>query len=277
VGTFDSKDAGIRQVTAAYTLQDGTNDGLASNYSLANTIHAAIITPKALTVTGTTAADKAHDGTTTATITVGTLSGFIAPETVTATATGTFDSAAAGDRLATAVYTLLNGTNGGLATNYSLANTINLAAKITGGTTNTPRFDSTLPQTSSQDPQSQIKYALAFDNSLGSGVSRQVFFQQIVDTVGQSLGLPGGLVQVSFTPAVTVPGTQGADEQELIRSGPSFYQAVTRGIQQLRLSTSDAVLFDSMRFVSKPADAARAAKLNELIARITALVPARPN
>ncbi|MHB8913216.1 MAG: beta strand repeat-containing protein, partial [Lysobacter sp.] len=130
-GTFDSKDAGPRTATATYTLADGSNGGLADNYSLADTSgHAATITPKALTVTGTTAAGKTYDGSATAAITAGTLSGFVGTETVTATATGTFDSKEAGPRTATATYTLADGSNGGLADNYSLADTSGHAATI---------------------------------------------------------------------------------------------------------------------------------------------------
>ncbi|HBU29158.1 MAG TPA: hypothetical protein DEB56_05505 [Thiobacillus sp.] len=210
-GTFDSKDAGPRTATATYTLADGSNGGVATNYSLANTTGhtatiakkaidlsvtktydgnadfttgfvldagdiigsdtvsvsggsasvisananaygsfagstlalsnanytltggtvSATITPKTLTVTGTTAAGKTYDGTPTATINVGTLSGFVGTETVTATATGTFDSKDADLRTATATYTLADGTNGGLAGNYSLADTGGHAATIT--------------------------------------------------------------------------------------------------------------------------------------------------
>ncbi|NQV31858.1 MAG: hypothetical protein HQ515_04145, partial [Phycisphaeraceae bacterium] len=65
-----------------------------------------------------------------ATVTVGTLSGFVATETVTATADGTFDSKNVGPRTATAAYTLADGTNDGLATNYSLAGTTGHAATI---------------------------------------------------------------------------------------------------------------------------------------------------
>jgi hypothetical protein len=89
-----------------------------------------IVTPKALTITGTAAANKSYDGTATATITAGTLSGLIGTETLAVTATGTFDSKNAGARTATAAYTLADGTNEGLAGNYSLANTAGLAATI---------------------------------------------------------------------------------------------------------------------------------------------------
>jgi hypothetical protein len=50
-GTFDSKNAGARTATAAYTLADGGNGGLASNYTLAGTSgHAATISPKVLSL-----------------------------------------------------------------------------------------------------------------------------------------------------------------------------------------------------------------------------------
>ena len=129
-GTFDSKNAGSRTATAVYSLVDGTNGGLASNYSLANTTHSATIAKKALSVTGTSVANKTYDGNTIAAITVGTLSGFVNSETVSATANGTFGNKNAGVRAATAAYTLVNGTNGELATNYSLANTTGLSASI---------------------------------------------------------------------------------------------------------------------------------------------------
>ena len=122
-GTFNNQNAGSRTATASYTLVNGT--GLASNYSLANTTHSATIAQKALTVSGSTAAGKTYDGSTTAAINVGTLSGFVNSETVSATASGTFNNQNAGSRTATASYTLVNGT--GLASNYSLANTTHSA------------------------------------------------------------------------------------------------------------------------------------------------------
>ncbi|MEN6413105.1 MAG: YDG domain-containing protein [Veillonellales bacterium] len=134
-GVFDSQNAGSRTATASYTLADGENGGLASNYSLADTAGlTATIGKKALTVTGSTAADKTYNGTADAAITVGSLSGFVGSETVSATATGVFDSQNAGSRTATASYTLADGTNGGLASNYSLADTAGLTATIAAKT-----------------------------------------------------------------------------------------------------------------------------------------------
>jgi hypothetical protein len=81
------------------------------------------ITAKALTITAASIASKAYDGTpATGSITLGSLSGFIGTETVTATATGAFaDGNVEAGKAATITYTLVNGTNGGLAINYSLA------------------------------------------------------------------------------------------------------------------------------------------------------------
>ncbi|MDD2887795.1 MAG: YDG domain-containing protein, partial [Aliarcobacter sp.] len=99
---------------------------LNANYALdseGNTAGSFVIAQKALTVTGTTASNKTYDGTIAATVaTLGTLNGFVGSETVTASATGTFDSKNAGDRTATFTYTLADGENGGLASNYSIAN-----------------------------------------------------------------------------------------------------------------------------------------------------------
>ena len=133
VGTFNSKDVlAANTVTAVYTLVDGASGELASNYSLANDSLASTITAKSLTMTGSAAASKVYDGNTTASVTLGALSGEVVGETLgTSTAVGTFNSK---DVLAantvTAVYTLVDGANGELASNYSLAND-NLASTIT--------------------------------------------------------------------------------------------------------------------------------------------------
>jgi filamentous hemagglutinin family protein len=131
-GTFDNKNAGSRTATARYTLADGANGGLAANYTLADTIsHQATITPKALAISGTTAADKTYDGTTAASITIGSLAGLVGNERIEVTASGEFDAKDAGSRSATARYTLADGANGGLAANYTLADTIGHQATIT--------------------------------------------------------------------------------------------------------------------------------------------------
>jgi hypothetical protein len=87
------------------------------------------ILKKALTMTGSVAANKTYDGSATATATAGTLSGFVGAETVSASLTGANfnDSRAADGKTVTLVYTMSDGDNDGLASNYSLSNDITTA------------------------------------------------------------------------------------------------------------------------------------------------------
>ena len=136
--TFNSKDVLTANLVTANSnvLADGTNGGLASNYSLATgqTV-AANITPATLTAT-IAAPNKVYDGTTTATPTFTITGGLVGTETVTATGTATFNSK---DVLTANLVTansnvLADGTNGGLASNYSLATGQTVAANITPAT-----------------------------------------------------------------------------------------------------------------------------------------------
>lgn len=122
---YSSPNAGSYPSTVVtYTLADGTDGGLAANYSLENGTATGEITSKPLSVTDPMIASKEYNGSSTSgAVTVGTLSGFVGTETVTATAVGTFADANVGTgKSATIVYTLEDGVNGGLAINYSLAN-----------------------------------------------------------------------------------------------------------------------------------------------------------
>ena len=132
-GAFNSKDvASATEVTASYTLADGTSGGLAANYNLdATTGISASITAKPLSVTDTVAANRSYDATTDVAITVGQLSGFVGTETVSVSGTPTaLSSPNAGTYTTTASYTLANGANGGLATNYSLADTTDIGVVV---------------------------------------------------------------------------------------------------------------------------------------------------
>ena len=132
---YSNKNVGSAySVTVTYTLSDN-GTFLASNYSApaSSVISNASITAKALTITAPTVT-KEYDGTTTAgTETVGTLSGFVGTETVIATGTATaYASANVGSTYSVTVsYSLADGTNGGVATNYSLANSAISNASIT--------------------------------------------------------------------------------------------------------------------------------------------------
>ncbi|MEI8086913.1 MAG: hypothetical protein WCG93_11935 [Paludibacter sp.] len=82
------------------------------------------VAKKELSITGSSIAAKTYNGNTASgTIHVGTITGFVGTETVTATGSCTLLSPNVWGETATIVYTLVNGTNGGLASNYSLANT----------------------------------------------------------------------------------------------------------------------------------------------------------
>uniref|UniRef100_A0A6C0KL96 YDG domain-containing protein n=1 Tax=viral metagenome TaxID=1070528 RepID=A0A6C0KL96_9ZZZZ len=131
--SFASKNAIASQiVTATMTLSNGS--GLASNYSVptVNPTTSANITAKLLTITGVTAADKIYDGTTVASFSsTGTLNGLVLTETLTTTLNGSFaDTDLGTSKPVTAKVTLANGTNGGLASNYSITNPTGLTASI---------------------------------------------------------------------------------------------------------------------------------------------------
>jgi hypothetical protein len=140
-----------KTATITYTLANGANGGLATNYSLASGSGTGNITAKSLTIGAATIASKVYDGTTTSgVVTPGTLSGFVGTQTVTATATGVYANANVGTgKTATITYTLANGTNGDLATNYSLASgsgTGNITTKaltISGATITNKVYDGT--------------------------------------------------------------------------------------------------------------------------------------
>ncbi|MFL2828002.1 MAG: beta strand repeat-containing protein, partial [Candidatus Puniceispirillales bacterium] len=122
--TFNNKNVGTgKTVTVnSITLADGANGGLASNYSI-NTgqTSTANVTAKTLTVSGITTSNKVYDSTTTATTTLS-FSGLIGSETINNTNSSTFDNKNIGTAKAVTVnsITLVDGNNGGLASNYSI-------------------------------------------------------------------------------------------------------------------------------------------------------------
>jgi autotransporter-associated beta strand protein len=127
----------------------------AANYTLNGATGAVQITPKVLAITPPVIASKVYNATSAAgAVTAGTLAGFVGTETVTTTASA---AAYSGPDVGSypggvITYALANGTNGGLAANYSLssgtaegtitARTLTLTAvtatKIYDGTTTAP-------------------------------------------------------------------------------------------------------------------------------------------
>ena len=134
--TFNAKNVATANLVTVNTaaLADGSNGGLATNYSLtAGQTVAASITPKDLTAT-VTAPSKTYDGTSTATPTLSIdQTGFVGSETVTATGTATFNTknVATANLVTVNTTTLADGTNDGVASNYRLAAGQTVAASIT--------------------------------------------------------------------------------------------------------------------------------------------------
>jgi hypothetical protein len=129
IGSYDDWNVGTGKTAAiVYTLADGTNGGLAANYSLANTISTGDITAKALTVTSPAVTSKNYDGSTNASIT-GILSEVENGDVVTLTGTGTFDSANVGTGIGVTSTSTLSGADAG---NYTLTQPTGLTGDING-------------------------------------------------------------------------------------------------------------------------------------------------
>jgi uncharacterized repeat protein (TIGR02543 family) len=100
------------------------------NYTLTQPTLSADITTKALTVSGASAANKPYDGTTTASITGGSLIGVISPDAVTLTQAGNFVTANVGAGIAVTPNFSISGADAG---NYTLTQPSGLSADITQG------------------------------------------------------------------------------------------------------------------------------------------------
>jgi hypothetical protein len=137
---FLDKNAGTGKTVniGGITLADGTNGGLASNYHVAPTATALGIIDRKLLTVNATVANRVYDRTTAATVTSYGLAGFVGIETVTPVYTGSasFIDKNVGTAKAVSItgINLLNGTNGGLANNYTVAATAAGTADITTAT-----------------------------------------------------------------------------------------------------------------------------------------------
>jgi len=127
-GTFAQSNVGNG---ISVTITDSLSGPLAANYILTQPANVtANITPKTLTVTGTTVANKVYNGSTTATVTGGTLVGVLSADTanVTLTKAGSFSSANAGNGIAV---TINNSIAGSASANYALTQPTGVTSNIT--------------------------------------------------------------------------------------------------------------------------------------------------
>jgi hypothetical protein len=115
-----------------YTLGNGANGGLASNYlPLVDDNIILDITEKTLSYANPTAASKVYDGTAGATVTLGSVQGLVGSETLVIGETSAFNNKNVGTGKTVSVnFNLANGSNGGKASNYRL-NSLSLSADIT--------------------------------------------------------------------------------------------------------------------------------------------------
>ncbi len=125
-GNFATKTVGTNKAITSTSTLGGANAG---NYTLTQpTLTARNITAKSLTVTGATGNNKVYDGTTTATLSGGSLVGVLSPDVVTLNQTGTFASKNVGNGITITSTCSLSGTDAG---NYSLTQPTGLTANIT--------------------------------------------------------------------------------------------------------------------------------------------------
>src|SRR6202030_3003818 len=127
-GSFVSKNVGTG---IGVTASDSLGGASASNYTLTEPVGlAANITPAALTVAGQSASNKVYDGTLSAVLTGGSLSGVIAGDaaTLTLTQAGSFVSKNVGTGIGVTASDSLGGAS---ASNYTLTEPVGLAANIT--------------------------------------------------------------------------------------------------------------------------------------------------
>ena len=134
-GTLSSKNVNAEQSFLAgtglsgFTLT-GNGSALASNYTLTGGTDSVDITPASLTVTGTAAASKIYDGTTTAALSGASLAGVLGSDVVTlgADTTGSFATKNVGSNIAVTTAMTLGGADAG---NYLLTQPTGLTASIT--------------------------------------------------------------------------------------------------------------------------------------------------
>ncbi|MEJ0037762.1 MAG: YDG domain-containing protein [Gammaproteobacteria bacterium] len=220
-GVFNSKDVtGADHVTVTSTaLTDGSNGGLATNYSLASGQTAsASITPKALGVLGQVAADKEYDGTTSATLSGGTLSGVIANDMVTLTEAGAFASAAVASNVAV---TTSDSIAGAAAENYSLTQPTGLTANITAVPAAPPVTPPVTPPVAPPDtppvtppvtPPINVTTTLPYRSALGAVTADAVGNIQPSPTTG----FTGGHAETgSSVKATSFPGLNLTIEREV--------------------------------------------------------------
>ncbi|MBB5608880.1 MULTISPECIES: YDG domain-containing protein [unclassified Janthinobacterium] len=246
-GAFGDKNAGAGKTVAVTGLTlSGTDAG---NYNLAITKGSttADITQKALTVTGATAADKTYDGTSTATLSGGSLTGMVSGETLVLTgASGEFSDKNAGNGKVVTVTGGNLGNGSGLASNYTIgssaAGTANITPKtltVTGVTATNKIYDGLLQAVLSGGSLSGLvgNEALTLDLSgqTGTFASKNVGNNIAIDVTGAVITNGTGLVSnYAFSNAFGVTGN--ITPKALTVTGVTAMNKIYDGLLQAVLS-----------------------------------------
>ena len=130
-GTLNGKNVGTQGFVSLGSLVLAANgSALAGNYTLAGGTDTVRITPAALTVSGTTAANKVYDGTTTASLSGAALAGVLGSDSVTLgnDSTGAFASKNVGNGISVGTAMTIAGADAG---NYTLTQPAGVTANIT--------------------------------------------------------------------------------------------------------------------------------------------------
>jgi filamentous hemagglutinin family protein len=135
VGSFIDQNVGSNKAVSVSGLSLTSTDSTANNYTLnGSPILTASITPRHLTVTGSSVTNKVYDATTAATLTGGTLVGLQGSDTFTLTQAGTFDNKNVGTLKNVTPIDSISSTNGSLTSNYNLIQPTGLQGSITPAT-----------------------------------------------------------------------------------------------------------------------------------------------
>ncbi|MFN5097317.1 YDG domain-containing protein, partial [Limnohabitans sp.] len=139
----------------------------------------ASITPRPVTLSGNSAADKVADGTTTAQVIAGSLSGLVAGEGLNVNAQGEFEDALVGtNKAVNARFALQNGALG-LASNYQLSNPVEvLRASIVAFV---PGKVSPEPLASGNTSGSRVRFVGGTVKGAATGVSDEALDPEMVE------------------------------------------------------------------------------------------------
>ncbi|MBK4738106.1 YDG domain-containing protein [Noviherbaspirillum pedocola] len=258
-GSFANRNAGANKAVTVTGVTLGNGTGLASNYTIANpTDVTGSITPKALTISGITAADKIYDGTTTATLgSAGLLmSGLLGSDQVGVSATGAFANSNAGNGKTVNINGVLTGAD---AANYALTGQSTTTASITpkaltvtGMTAQNRTYDGTSAASLSGGTLVGLVNGetLGFSGQTGSFADKNAGANKAVTVTGIALGNgtglasnytvanPTGLSATIAPKSLTVSGITAADKTY---DGTTGATVSTAGAQLAGLVAGDAV------------------------------------